>query len=102
MKPNSWRTFARSKRGEGSNWRTSSPNWRQGRGPSERWGVRARAVPVYSERARQRLLAFADIARARGDGEAFIAAVKEVHRRLFTSQHEARPNTFSGAAHRVI
>jgi hypothetical protein len=31
---------------------------------------------------RQRLLALADVARQRGDGEAFVAAVKEFHRRL--------------------
>jgi hypothetical protein len=37
---------------------------------------------VYSERVRQRLLALADIARERGDGEAFVAALKEFHRRL--------------------
>ena len=37
---------------------------------------------VYSERVRQRLLALADIARERGDGEVFVAAVKEIHRRL--------------------
>jgi hypothetical protein len=37
---------------------------------------------VYSERVRQRLLALADIARERGDGEAFVAAVKEMHRLL--------------------
>jgi hypothetical protein len=37
---------------------------------------------VYSERTRQRLLALADIARERGDGEAFLAALKEFHRRL--------------------
>jgi hypothetical protein len=37
---------------------------------------------VYSERARQRLLALADVARERGDGEAFLAALKEFHRRL--------------------
>lgn len=37
---------------------------------------------VYSERVRQRLLALADVARQRGDGEAFLAAVKEFHRRL--------------------
>ena len=37
---------------------------------------------AYSERVRQRLLALADIARERGDGEAFVAAVKEFHRRL--------------------
>jgi hypothetical protein len=37
---------------------------------------------VYSERVRQRLLALADVARERGDGEAFVAAVKEIHRRL--------------------
>ena len=43
------------------------------------------AVPyrvVYSERVRQRLLALADVARERGDGEAFLAALKEFHRRL--------------------
>jgi hypothetical protein len=37
---------------------------------------------VYSERVRQRLLTLADVARERGDGEAFLAAVKEFHRRL--------------------
>jgi hypothetical protein len=31
---------------------------------------------------RQRLLALADVARQRGDGDAFLAAVKEFHRRL--------------------
>jgi len=36
----------------------------------------------YSERARQRLLALADMARQRGDGEDFIAALKEFDRRL--------------------
>ena len=37
---------------------------------------------AYSERVRQRLLALADVARERGDGEALLAAVKEFHRRL--------------------
>ena len=37
---------------------------------------------AYSERVRQRLLALADVARQRGDGEAFLAALKEFHRRL--------------------
>ena len=37
---------------------------------------------VYSERVRQRLLGLADMARERGDGEAFLAALKEFHRRL--------------------
>ena len=37
---------------------------------------------VYSERVRQRLLALADAARERGDGQAFLAALKEFHRRL--------------------
>jgi hypothetical protein len=37
---------------------------------------------VYSERVRQRLLALADAARQRGDGEAFLAALKEFDRRL--------------------
>ena len=37
---------------------------------------------VYSERVRQRLLALADIARERSDSEAFLAALKEFHRRL--------------------
>ena len=37
---------------------------------------------AYSERVRQRLLALADVARERGDGEAFLAALKEFHRRL--------------------
>ena len=37
---------------------------------------------VYAERVRQRLLGLADLARERGDGESFLAAVKEFHRRL--------------------
>ena len=37
---------------------------------------------VYSERVRQRLLSLADMARERGDGEAFLAALKEFDRRL--------------------
>ena len=37
---------------------------------------------IYSERVRQRLLALADMARERGDGNAFVAALKEFHRRL--------------------
>jgi hypothetical protein len=37
---------------------------------------------MYSERVRQRLLALADVARTRGDGAAFVAALKEFHRRL--------------------
>src|SRR5947207_9025289 len=37
---------------------------------------------VYSERVRQRLLALADASRERGDGDAFLAALKEFHRRL--------------------
>lgn len=37
---------------------------------------------VYSVRVQQRLLDLADLARERGDGEAFLAAVKEFHRRL--------------------
>jgi hypothetical protein len=37
---------------------------------------------VYSERVRERLLTLADVARERGDGDAFVAAVKEIHRRL--------------------
>lgn len=37
---------------------------------------------TYSERVRQRLLGLADVARERGDGEAFLAALKEFHRRL--------------------
>jgi hypothetical protein len=37
---------------------------------------------VYSERVRQRLLGLADLARDRGDGEAFVVALKEFHRRL--------------------
>jgi hypothetical protein len=36
----------------------------------------------YSERVRQRLLALAEVARQRGDGEEFIAALKEFNRRL--------------------
>ncbi len=37
---------------------------------------------AYSERVRQRLLALADVARERGDGAAFLAPLKEFHRRL--------------------
>jgi len=37
---------------------------------------------AYSERVRQRLLALADAVRERGDGEAFLAALREFHRRL--------------------
>ncbi len=37
---------------------------------------------VYSERVRQRLLDLADLARERGDGEEFLAALREFHRRL--------------------
>ena len=37
---------------------------------------------VYSERVRQRLLVLADVARERGDGEAFLAALSEFDRRL--------------------
>jgi hypothetical protein len=37
---------------------------------------------VYSERVRQRLLALADIARERGDSEAFVTALREFDRRL--------------------
>jgi hypothetical protein len=49
---------------------------------------------VYAERVRQRLLALADIARERGDGPAFVAAVKEIHRRLSpTPNSESRSST---------
>jgi hypothetical protein len=37
---------------------------------------------VYSQRVRQRLLALAEVARERGEGEAFLAALKEFHSRL--------------------
>ncbi len=37
---------------------------------------------AYAEEVRQRLLALADAARQRGDGEEFLAALKEFHRRL--------------------
>jgi len=37
---------------------------------------------VYSQQVRQRLLALADVARERGDGEVFLAALTEFHRRL--------------------
>jgi hypothetical protein len=37
---------------------------------------------VDSERVRQRLLALADVARKRGDGEVFVAALKEFNRHL--------------------
>lgn len=36
----------------------------------------------YSGRVRQRLAALADVARERGDGEAFVAALREFDRRL--------------------
>lgn len=37
---------------------------------------------VYAERVRHRLLALAEAARERGDGAAFVVALKEFHRRL--------------------
>lgn len=37
---------------------------------------------VYSERVRQHLFALGRVARQRGDGEAFLAALSEFHRRL--------------------
>jgi len=37
---------------------------------------------VYSGRVRQRLFALAELARSRGDGVAFVAALKELDRRL--------------------
>ena len=37
---------------------------------------------VYSEQVGQRLLALADVARERGDGEAFLTALNDFHRRL--------------------
>jgi hypothetical protein len=37
---------------------------------------------VYSERVRERVLRLADVARERGDSEAFIGALRELHRRL--------------------
>jgi hypothetical protein len=37
---------------------------------------------VYSEWVRRRLQALADMARERGDGPTFLAALKEFHRRL--------------------
>jgi hypothetical protein len=37
---------------------------------------------VYAERVRRRLLSLAETARDRGDGAAFVAALKEFHRRL--------------------
>lgn len=37
---------------------------------------------VYAERVRRRLLSLGEVARDRGDGAAFVAAVKEFHRRL--------------------
>jgi hypothetical protein len=48
---------------------------------------------VYSGRVRQRLLALAEVARERGDGEAFLAAVKEFHRRLCLFPQFADPLT---------
>ena len=46
---------------------------------------------VYSERVRQRLLALADVARERGDGETFLAALREFHRRLCLYPHFGEP-----------
>lgn len=37
---------------------------------------------VYAERVRQRVLTLAELARERGDGDAFVAALKEFHRLL--------------------
>lgn len=37
---------------------------------------------AYSQRVRERLLTLADTARERGDGEAYLAALREFHRRL--------------------
>jgi hypothetical protein len=37
---------------------------------------------VYAERVRRRLLALAEMARERGDGEALVTAMKEFHRRV--------------------
>jgi hypothetical protein len=37
---------------------------------------------VYSNLVKQRLLVLSDLARERGDGAAFLAALKEFHRRL--------------------
>ena len=48
---------------------------------------------VYSERVRQRLLALADVARERGDGEAFLATLKAFHRRLCLSPQFGEPLT---------
>jgi hypothetical protein len=48
---------------------------------------------VYSERVRQRLLALADVARERGDGEAFLAALRN-----FTAGCVSTPNSESRCA----
>jgi hypothetical protein len=37
---------------------------------------------MYSQQVRQRLLALADVSRTRGDAHAYVAALKEFHRRL--------------------
>ena len=48
---------------------------------------------VYSERVRERLLTLADHARQIGDGEAFLAALKEIDRRLRLYPHFGEPLT---------
>ena len=46
---------------------------------------------VYADRVRRRLLSLAEVARDRGDGEAFVAAVREFHRRLCIYPQPAIP-----------
>ena len=48
---------------------------------------------AYSERVRRRLLALADVARERGVGGAYVAAVKEFHRRLWLYPQFGEPLT---------
>ena len=65
-------------------WKTSSPSWKRKRGLNELGRARTREhyKVGYAERVRRRLLSLAEMARDRGDGEAFVAAVKEFDRRL--------------------
>src|SRR5262245_42509601 len=48
---------------------------------------------VYSERVRQRMRELAQISRGRGDGLAFLAALKEFHRRLIVYPQFGEPLT---------
>src|SRR3954469_9795101 len=72
-------------RGDGGSAAGRLPRRAGGEGEVQVSAAASESVPyrvVYSERVRQRLLALADVARERGDGEGFLAALKEFHRRL--------------------